>query len=83
MANKLTSVIVKPLLTADHEEPLLVDKNTQPPQVPAKIFVPLMANELTEVFGKPIEVHEAPLLVDKNTPLSVPAKMFVPLMANE
>ena len=57
-------------MTAIHEEPLSVDKNT-PSKVPAKIIVPLMANDQTEVFGgKPVltAVHEVPLLVDKNTP---------------
>src|SRR5258708_1582896 len=54
--------------------------------VPAKMFVPLMANDWEEeLYEKPLcLVQLPPLLVEKYTrPPVVPAKMFVPLMANE
>ena len=60
----------------------MVDKTT-PTSVPAKRFVPIFANDLTEVFVKPLftAVHELPLSVDKKTPPpAVPAKRFVPLV---
>jgi hypothetical protein len=48
MANERTlEYIGKPLLTFVHELPLLVDRNTPPSKVPAKIFDPLMANDWT------------------------------------
>ena len=64
----------------------MLDKNTPPPEVPAKRFVPLTANERTVEKDKPLftAVQELPLLVDKNTPPSeVPTKRFVPLATIE
>ena len=57
-----------------------------PLRVPAKIFVPLMANEKISGSVRPllIAVHELPLLFDKNIPFNqVDANIFVPLTAND
>ena len=69
-------------MTADQLEPLLVDKNTPSSYVPANIFFPLIANDNTSGFVKPLltAFQLEPLLVDKNTPPSVPAKIFEPLI---
>jgi hypothetical protein len=64
--------------------PLLVERKTPPPQVPAKRFVPLTAKAMTSLFVKPVltAVQLVPLLLERKTPPpSVLAKRFVPLAA--
>jgi len=55
---------------------------TPPPQVPAKMVLPLVANEKIDILDKPLlaGIQLAPLFVDKNTPPpSIPTKRLVPL----
>ena len=65
--NVLTSEFVSPLFIAVQELPLSIDKNTPPPEVPAKIFVPLIAIARTFEYDKPLftAIQVLPLLVDK------------------
>ena len=78
-------MFVKPVLAAVQLVPLLVERKTPPPEVPAKIFVSETASAKTEVFVKPVlaAVQLVPLLVDRKTPPKVPAKRFVPETAKE
>lgn len=48
--------------------------------VPAKMFIPLMANEKTSIFFNPAltAVQFEPLLVERKTPPKVPAKILFP-----
>jgi len=71
-------------LTAVQLVPLLVERKTPPPKVPAKRFVPEIARAKTLVFVKPelTAVQLVPLLVERKTPPpKVPAKRFVPEIA--
>ena len=95
MANARTKVCVRPVLmlpTLVQLAPLSFDRNTPPPKVPAKRFVPLMASDWTLLFvklfgGVPLaSVQFVPLSVDKKTPLwPVPTKilLFVPSKTND
>ena len=81
-------VVVIPVFTAvQGPAPLFVDKNTPPPNTPAKTLLPLVTKhkEGTFVFVIPLlDVHEVPLLLVVNKPLpSVPAKTVDPLMIND
>ena len=75
---------VKPELAELQLAPLLVEINT-PPKVPAKIFVPKTARDLTTVSVKPelTAFQLVPSLVEIKTPRDVPAKRFVPDTARE
>ncbi|MCC6866806.1 MAG: hypothetical protein IT280_11685 [Ignavibacteria bacterium] len=75
-----------PVFTAIQFAPLLVDRKTPPPYVPAKRFVPETTSEYITRFVKPelTTVQLEPLLVDRKTPPPyVPAKRFVPETTNE
>lgn len=74
-------MVVSPESTAVQLVPLLVERKTAPPLVPAKRFV---AETARAAVIKPFlaEVQVVPLLVDRKTLLSlelVAAKRFVPL----
>jgi hypothetical protein len=74
--------LVRPVLTGVQLLPLSVDKNTPPLIVPAKMFKPLVANDVTmDVSPVLTDVQLAPLLVDRNTPPVVAAKIFAPIDA--
>src|SRR5437867_9173994 len=53
------------------------------PSVPAKIFVPETARQMTSELVKPVGVQLVPLLVERKTPPKVPAKIFVPDTASD
>ena len=65
-----TSKFVKPLLTAVQLAPLLVERKTPPPSVPAKRLVPETVRDRTYKFVKLLltAVQLAPLLVERKTP---------------
>src|SRR3989337_2966327 len=71
----------KPVFTESQLVPLLVERKTPPPSVPAKRFVPETARNQTLVFVKPVlaAVQLVPLLVERKTAPKVPAKRFVPI----
>ena len=78
-------MFVNPVFTAVQLAPLFVDRNTPPPFVPAKRFVPDTASDRTYVLVNPVftAVQLVPLFVDRNTPTFVPAKRFVPDTASD
>ncbi|MBK6418050.1 MAG: hypothetical protein IPF79_02510 [Ignavibacteria bacterium] len=61
---------VKPELTPLQLVPLLVERKTPLPPVPAKRFVPDTASDLTSSFGKPelTSLQLVPLFVETKTP---------------
>ena len=80
----LTCVFGKPLFTEVQIVPLLVDRKTPPPEVPAKIYVPKKAKDRTYLFVKPLAVQLVPLFVDRKTPSPpVPAKRYMPERAKD
>ena len=86
MTRAQTEGLVKPELTAVQLAPLLVEKKTPPPSVPAKRCVPLAARAKTAVAVKPelASVQLVPFIVERKTPPpSVPARRLVPETAKD
>jgi hypothetical protein len=86
VTSDVTETPVNPLLVAAQFVPLLLDRNTPPPEVPKRIFAPLTIKDLTLRLVIPVFTgfQLEPLLVERYTPnVFVPAKILVPLTHNE
>jgi hypothetical protein len=75
-----------PVFTGVQLVPLLVERKTPPPSIPANRLLPLTVRDRTYRFVNPVftAVQLAPLLAERKIPLpSVPANRLLPLTVKD